>query len=119
MPAGKAPVTAFRSTVSENMRASGFYRKLHEPDVVYPFDGSPQAQTWAALLDIREESLIRSAAVVIYEYSRLGFYSRSGENFHLIAELLSHVGWGDKEELQRFLGTHRAEIERLARESRR
>lgn len=103
----------------EDMRGPGSYRKLHEPDAVYPFDGSPRAQTWAALLDIREEALIRSAAVVISAYTELGDYSRSGEDFYLIAALLSHAGWGDEEELRRLLGTHRAEMERLARESRR
>ena len=101
------------------MRRSSSYRKLHEPDVLYPFDSSPQAQTWAALLDIREEALIRSAAVVINGYTELGLYSHSGEDFYLIAALLSHAGWGEEEELQRFLGTHRTEVERLARESRR
>jgi hypothetical protein len=101
------------------MRVPASYRKLHEPGVVHPFAGSPQAQTWATLLDIREEALIRSAAVVINAYGQLGFYSHSGEDFYLIAELLSHAGWGDEEELQKFLGTHRAEVERLAWESRR
>jgi hypothetical protein len=103
----------------ENMRGSSSYRKLHEPDVVYPFDNSPQAQIWAALLDIREEALIRSAGVVINGYTELGINSSTGEDFYLIAALLSHAGWGVEEELQRFLGTHRAEIERLVRESRR
>ena len=103
----------------ENMRGSASYRKLHEPGVVYPFDSSPQAQTWAVLLDIREEALIRSAAMVINACTELGLYSRSGEDFYRIATLLSYAGWGDKEELQRFLGTHRAEVERLVRESRR
>jgi hypothetical protein len=103
----------------ENMRASASYRNLHEPDVVHPFDSSPQAQTWAVLLDIRDEALIRSAAVIINACTELGFYFRSGEDIYRTAALLSHAGWGDEEELQRFLGTHRAEVERLVRESRR
>jgi hypothetical protein len=104
--------------VSERMRVPASYQKLHEPGIVYPFDGSPEARTWATLLDIREEALIRSAAVVINAYTALGTYRRSGEDFYLIAALLSHAGWGAEEELQRFLGMHRAEVERLARESR-
>jgi hypothetical protein len=71
------------------------------------------------LLDIRDEALIRSAAVIINACTELGFYFRSGEDIYRTAALLSHAGWGDEEELQRFLGTHRAEVERLVRESRR
>jgi hypothetical protein len=81
----------------ENMSVPASYRKLHEPDVVYPFDGSPKDQTG-------EEAFIRSADLVIYAYTELGIFSRSGEDIYLRAALLSHAGWGDKEELQRFFG---------------
>lgn len=81
----------------ENMSVPASYRKLHEPDVVYPFDGSPKDQTG-------EEAIIRSADLVIYAYTELGIFSRSGEDIYLRAALLSHAGWGDKEELQRFFG---------------
>ena len=100
--------------MAQSMRVPDSYRKLDEPGIAYPFDGSPEALAWAALLDIREEALIRSAAVAIKAYIRLGIYHGSGEDFYLIAALLSHAGWGAEEELGRFLTMHRAEVERLA-----
>jgi hypothetical protein len=93
-----------------------FYRKLQEPAIVYEWDGSREAWLWKTLRDDRDEAVMSAAAGIIEVYSWLGSYSPTGEDFYLIAQLMSDAGWGDEDELEEFLAANRPEIEREVRE---
>jgi hypothetical protein len=102
--------------MGKKITVPAYYRKLHEPGYAYRFDSSPEAWLWKQVRDLRDETLIEAAGAVIEAYSEMGSYSSTGEDFYLIAELMSCAGWGDEEDLEEFLAANRPEIERRVRE---
>ena len=93
-----------------------FYRKLQEPEIYYRFDGSPEAWLWKELLDLREDTLLETAAMIIEAYTRLGSYSPTGEDFYVIPSFMGELGWAlsetAQEEVGRLLASNRPQIER-------
>jgi hypothetical protein len=101
---------------AREVRVPAFYCKLEDPEVFYRFDGSPEAWAWAGMQRVREKAIIQAAGILIAVYSEIGSYPSTGENFYLVSRMLSRAGWGDEEELEAFLATHRADVEREVRE---
>jgi hypothetical protein len=106
-------------TDERSIEVPRFYRNLHEPNTSYLFDNSPEAWLWKQMLDFRSETLIKAAGSIIDAYTQMGSYPPSGEDYYLLASLMSNAGWGDEEELEEFLAANRPKVERAAKEAQR
>jgi hypothetical protein len=85
----------------------GFYYKPDSSNIVYRWDGSPEAWAWKQVRDIRDELFIEGAACTL---AIMG-------TFEQLPGLMLNAGWintFDEEDFEEFIKAHEFEIRRRA-----
>jgi hypothetical protein len=77
------------------------YPTFENPDVLVSWDGSRAAWAYLAQLELRDDCLI-TAASRLYPHV---------EDWGLVSRLMEFAGWGDSEDLERFIGENLEAIE--------